>query len=33
MADILEGPVDRVNEMRELIVRDLYGYVRAFGQE
>jgi catechol 2,3-dioxygenase-like lactoylglutathione lyase family enzyme len=32
-ADILEGPVDRIYEMRELLVRDLNGYALAFGQE
>jgi hypothetical protein len=31
-ADIIEGPVDRVYDMRELIVRDCNGYVIAFGQ-
>lgn len=31
-ADIVEGPVDRVYEMRELLVRDCNGYMLAFGQ-
>jgi catechol 2,3-dioxygenase-like lactoylglutathione lyase family enzyme len=31
-ADIIEGPIDRIYEMRELIVRDPNGYVLAFGQ-
>ena len=31
-ADIVEGPVDRIYEMRELLVRDCNGYVIAFGQ-
>ncbi len=31
-ADIVEGPVNRVYDMRELIVRDCNGYVIAFGQ-
>jgi catechol 2,3-dioxygenase-like lactoylglutathione lyase family enzyme len=32
-ADIVEGPVDRIYEMREMLVRDCNGYVIAFGQE
>jgi catechol 2,3-dioxygenase-like lactoylglutathione lyase family enzyme len=31
-ADIIEGPVDRIYDMRELLVRDCNGYVIAFGQ-
>jgi catechol 2,3-dioxygenase-like lactoylglutathione lyase family enzyme len=31
-ADIVEGPVDRIYAMRELLVRDCNGYVLAFGQ-
>lgn len=31
-ADIVEGPVNRVYDMRELLVRDCNGYVLAFGQ-
>jgi len=31
-ADILEGPVDRIYDMRELLVRDCNGYVLAFGE-
>jgi hypothetical protein len=31
-ADIVEGPVDRVYGMRELIVQDCNGYAIAFGQ-
>ena len=31
-ADIVEGPVDRVYGMRELLVRDCNGYMLAFGQ-
>src|SRR5262249_9277590 len=31
-ADIVEGPVDRIYRMRELLVRDCNGYVLAFGQ-
>lgn len=31
-ADIVEGPVDRIYRMRELLVRDLNGYVLAFGE-
>src|SRR5262245_25619069 len=31
-ADIVEGPVARVYDMRELVVRDCNGYVIAFGQ-
>jgi hypothetical protein len=31
-ADIVEGPVDRIYDMRELLVRDCNGYVSAFGQ-
>jgi catechol 2,3-dioxygenase-like lactoylglutathione lyase family enzyme len=32
-ADIVEGPIDRIYGMRELLVRDCNGYVLAFGQE
>ncbi|HEX7180687.1 MAG TPA: VOC family protein [Thermoanaerobaculia bacterium] len=32
-ADILEGPVDRVYEQRELVVRDCNGLVLAFGED
>ena len=31
-ADIVEGPVDRIYDMRELLVRDCNGYLLAFGQ-
>jgi catechol 2,3-dioxygenase-like lactoylglutathione lyase family enzyme len=31
-ADIVEGPVDRIYDMRELLVRDCNGYIIAFGQ-
>jgi len=31
-ADIVEGPIDRIYQMRELLVRDCNGYVLAFGQ-
>ena len=31
-AQIIEGPIDRIYAMRELIVRDCNGYVLAFGQ-
>jgi catechol 2,3-dioxygenase-like lactoylglutathione lyase family enzyme len=31
-ADIVEGPIDRIYNMRELLVRDCNGYVLAFGQ-
>jgi catechol 2,3-dioxygenase-like lactoylglutathione lyase family enzyme len=31
-ADIIEGPIDRIYQMRELLVRDCNGYVLAFGQ-
>jgi catechol 2,3-dioxygenase-like lactoylglutathione lyase family enzyme len=31
-ADIVEGPVARVYDMRELVVRDRNGYVLAFGE-
>ena len=31
-ADIVEGPVTRIYNMRELLVRDCNGYVIAFGQ-
>jgi catechol 2,3-dioxygenase-like lactoylglutathione lyase family enzyme len=31
-ADIVEGPIDRVYGMRELLVRDCNGYMLAFGQ-
>ena len=30
--DILEGPIDRIYRMRELLIRDLNGYVLAFGE-
>jgi catechol 2,3-dioxygenase-like lactoylglutathione lyase family enzyme len=30
--DIVEGPIDRIYRMRELLVRDCNGYVLAFGQ-
>jgi len=32
-ADILEGPVDRSYEQRELVVRDCNGLVLAFGED
>jgi catechol 2,3-dioxygenase-like lactoylglutathione lyase family enzyme len=32
-ADIVEGPVNRIYRMRELLVRDCNGYVLAFGQD
>jgi len=32
-ADIIEGPVQRVYEQRELIVRDCNGLVIAFGED
>ncbi len=32
-ADILEGPVSRVYEQRELVVRDCNGLVLAFGED
>lgn len=32
-ADIMQGPIDRVYQMREIIVRDLNGYVLCFGQD
>lgn len=32
-ADIVEGPIDRIYDMRELLVRDCNGYVIAFGQD
>lgn len=32
-ADVIEGPVDRIDQMRELLVRDCNGYVLAFGQD
>src|SRR5579863_5650956 len=31
-AEIVEGPVNRIYKMRELLVRDCNGYVLAFGQ-
>ena len=31
-ADIVEGPVNRIYNMREFLVRDCNGYVLAFGQ-
>ena len=31
-ADILEGPVDRIYEQRELVIRDCNGLVLAFGE-
>jgi catechol 2,3-dioxygenase-like lactoylglutathione lyase family enzyme len=31
-ADIVEGPINRIYRMRELLVRDCNGYVLAFGQ-
>jgi catechol 2,3-dioxygenase-like lactoylglutathione lyase family enzyme len=31
-ADVVEGPVDRIYHMRELLVRDCNGYVLAFGE-
>jgi catechol 2,3-dioxygenase-like lactoylglutathione lyase family enzyme len=31
-ADIVEGPINRIYGMRELLVRDCNGYVLAFGQ-
>jgi hypothetical protein len=31
-ADIVEGPVKRIYDMRELLVRDCNGYLLAFGQ-
>jgi catechol 2,3-dioxygenase-like lactoylglutathione lyase family enzyme len=31
-AEIIEGPIDRIYDMRELLVRDCNGYVLAFGQ-
>jgi catechol 2,3-dioxygenase-like lactoylglutathione lyase family enzyme len=31
-ADIVEGPVNRTYDMRELLVRDCNGYLLAFGQ-
>jgi catechol 2,3-dioxygenase-like lactoylglutathione lyase family enzyme len=31
-ADIVEGPIDRIYGMREMLVRDCNGYVLAFGQ-
>jgi hypothetical protein len=32
IASPFEAPVDRIYRMRELLVRDLNGYVIAFGQ-
>ena len=32
-AEIVEGPVNRIYRMRELLVRDCNGYVLAFGQD
>jgi catechol 2,3-dioxygenase-like lactoylglutathione lyase family enzyme len=31
-ANIVEGPINRIYRMRELLVRDCNGYVLAFGQ-
>jgi hypothetical protein len=31
-ADIVEGPVKRAYDMRELLVRDCNGYLLAFGE-
>ncbi len=31
-ADIVEGPIDRIYNMRELLVRDCNGYMLAFGE-
>jgi hypothetical protein len=31
-ADIVEGPTDRIYRMRELLIRDLNGYVLAFAE-
>jgi len=31
-ADIVEGPVSGVYDMRKLLVRDCNGYILAFGQ-
>jgi len=31
-ANIIEGPINRIYRMRELLVRDCNGYVLAFGQ-
>jgi uncharacterized glyoxalase superfamily protein PhnB len=31
-ADVIEGPINRIYGMRELLVRDCNGYVLAFGQ-
>jgi catechol 2,3-dioxygenase-like lactoylglutathione lyase family enzyme len=31
-ADIVEGPINRIYRMRELLVRDCNGYILAFGQ-
>jgi hypothetical protein len=30
--EIIEGPINRIYDMRELLVRDCNGYVLAFGQ-
>jgi catechol 2,3-dioxygenase-like lactoylglutathione lyase family enzyme len=30
--EIIEGPIDRTYDMRELLVRDCNGYVLAFGE-
>ncbi|MDH3234020.1 MAG: hypothetical protein OEQ29_10885 [Alphaproteobacteria bacterium] len=32
-ADIIEGPVTRVYGMREIVIRDLNGFVLAFGED
>ncbi len=32
-ADIVEGPVDREYQQRELLIRDLNGFVLRFGQD
>src|SRR5262245_43830070 len=31
-ADVVDGPITRIYNMRELLVRDCNGYVLAFGQ-
>ena len=30
--EIIEGPINRIYDMRELLVRDCNGYVLAFGE-
>ena len=30
--EIIEGPINRIYDMRELLVRDCTGYVLAFGE-